>query len=207
MKDFSDEEQSALEAALRKRLYEKYSVKVLYKEPEPLVENISVDDDPATGPAGAPVTIIMFSDFQCSACAATHPLLKKAMAEHPGKVRLVVRDFPLESIHANAFRAALAANAAHAQGKFFEYTELLYSRQQALDDASLNKFATELGLNVKQFEIDSKSEKTAAEVRKDIAYGEANSINSTPTIFVNGVRVRNLSLDGLRSAIGRALAK
>ena len=207
MKDFSDEEQSALEAALRKRLYEKYSVKVLYKEPEPLVENISVDDDPATGPAGAPVTIIMFSDFQCSACAATHPLLKKAMAEHPGKVRLVVRDFPLESIHANAFRAALAANAAHAQGKFFEYTELLYSRQQALDDASLSKYAAELGLNVKQFEIDSKSEKTAAEVRKDIAYGEANSINSTPTIFVNGVRVRNLSLDGLRSAIGRALAK
>jgi protein-disulfide isomerase len=129
------------------------------------------------------------------------------MAEHPGKIRFVVRDFPLESIHENAFKAALAANAAHSQGKFFEFTQLLYTRQDALDAASLSKYAAEVGLNVKQFEIDSKSEKTAAEVRNDIADGEANSINSTPTIFVNGVRVRNLSLDGLRYALERALAK
>lgn len=172
-----------------------------------MVEKISLDDDPATGPVNAPVTVIMFSDFQCSACAAAHPLLKKAMAEFPGKVRFVVRDYPLESIHENAFKAAVAANAAHAQGKFFEYTELLYSRQGDLDTASLSKYAAELGLNVKQFELDSNSEKAALEVRKDIADGDANSINSTPTIFVNGVHVRNLSPDGLRSAIERAFAK
>jgi protein-disulfide isomerase len=149
----------------------------------------------------------MFTDFQCSACSATHPLLKQVMAEYPGKVRFVVRDFPLESIHENAFNAARAANAANKQGKFFEYTEILYGRQGALDSESLKKYAAELGLNAKQFELDFNSEKAAAEVRKDIADGESYSISSTPTIFVNGVRVRNLSPDGLRAAMERALAK
>ena len=160
---------------------------------------------PATGPATAPVTIVMFSDFQCSACSATHPVLKKAMAAYPGKIRFVVRDFPLESIHENAYRAALAAGAANAQGKFFEYTEILYKNQDALDDESLKKYAADLGLNVKQFELDFNSEKTAAEVRKDMADGESYGINSTPTIFVNGVKVRDLSADGFKAAIDRPL--
>ncbi|MFN0141359.1 MAG: thioredoxin domain-containing protein, partial [Pyrinomonadaceae bacterium] len=99
MKDFSDDEREALESALIKRLFEKYKVNIRHKELEPLVEQVSADDDPAVGPADAPVTIVMFSDFQCSACAATHPVLKKVIAEFEGKIRFVVRDFPLESIH------------------------------------------------------------------------------------------------------------
>jgi len=207
MKDFSDEERTTLESALYKRLFEKYKVKILHKEPEALVEQVSADNDPATGPTDAPVTVIMFSDFQCSACAATHPILKKVIAEYEGKVRLVVRDFPLESIHENALVAARAAAAANAQGKFFELIDILYNRQDALDVASLKKYAAEIGLNAAQFEIDFNSPQTAAEIRKDIADGEALGINSTPTIFVNGRRVRHLSLDGLRAAIERALAK
>jgi len=207
MKTFSDEERLGLEQTLRSKLFTKYKVKILYKEPEPPVENISVDDDPAQGPAVAPVTIVMFSDFQCSACSATHPVLKKAMAAFPGKIRFVVRDFPLTNIHKDAYNAALAAGAANAQGKFFEYTELLYQRQDALDADSLKKYAGELGLNVRQFEIDFNSEKTATEVRKDMADGEQYRIHSTPTIFVGGIRVRRLSVDGFRKAIERALAK
>jgi len=207
MKDFSDEERDTLTNAWRKQLYSKYNVQISYKAPAPFVQNISVDDDPATGPANAPVTVVMFSDFQCSACSATHPVLKKAMEPYAGKIRFVVRDFPLESIHENAWRAALAAGAANAQGKFFEYTEVLYTHQDALDDASLKKYAAELGLNAKQFELDFNSEKTAAEVRKDIADGESYGINGTPTIYVNGVRVRNNSLSGFRDAIDAALGK
>ena len=140
MKDFSDDERETLTNAWRKQLYAKYKVQILYKAPAPLVQNISVDDDPASGPANAPVTIVMFSDFQCSACSATHPILKKAMAAYPGKIRFVVRDFPLESIHENAFRAALAAGAANAQGKFFEYTrDPLYS-----SECSRRRFAQEI---------------------------------------------------------------
>ena len=207
MKDYTDEERVALEGALTKRLFAKYQVKILYKEPEPMVQNISVGTSPANGPATAPVTIVMFSDFQCSACSATHPILKKAMADYAGRIRFVVRNFPLESIHENAWRAALAAAAANAQGKFFEYTEIQYKNQDALDDGSLKKYAAQIGLNAAQFELDFNSERTAAEVRKDVADGESYGISSTPSIFVNGVLVRNLSADGFKAAIERALKK
>jgi len=207
MKDFSDEERLGLEDSLAKKLGVKYKLEILYKRPEPLVQKISVDDDPSTGAATAPVTIVMFSDFQCSACSATHPLLKKAIADYPGKIRFVVRDFPLESIHENGFRAALAANAANAQSKFFEFTEVLYAHQDALDEASLKKYAAESGLNVKQFEVDFSSEKAAAEVRKDMADGESYGVNSTPTIYINGVKSRDLSVNGFKASIERALKK
>ncbi|MFN0140464.1 MAG: DsbA family protein, partial [Pyrinomonadaceae bacterium] len=134
-------------------------------------------------------------------------VLKKVIAEFEGKIRFVVRDFPLESIHENAFAAARAAAAANAQGKFFELIELLYKNQEALDPASLKKYVAEIGLNPAQFEIDFNSPKVVEEIRKDVADGDALGISSTPTIFVNGRRVRHLSLDGFRSAIERALAK
>ena len=207
LKDFSDQEREKLENALRDRLYAKYQVKILYKKVEPLVESISTDDDPATGPADAPVTVIMFSDFQCSACSAVHPLLKEAMAAYPGKIRFVVRDCPLETVHDHAYRAALAGYAAHQQEKFFEYVEILYKNQAALDDGSLIKYAAGIGLNAKQFELDFRSEKAAAEVKKDIIDGENYGIHSTPTIFVNGVRARNFSVEGFRTAIDFALKK
>ena len=207
MKDYTDEERVALEGALSKRLFAKYQVKILYKEPDPMVQNISVGTSPTNGPATATVTIIMFSDFQCSACSATHPILKKVMADYAARIRFVVRDFPLETIHENAWRAALAAGAANAQGKFFEYTEILYKNQDKLDVESLKKYAAQTGLNAAQFELDFNSEKIAAGVRKDMADGESYGISSTPSIFVNGVLVRNLSVDGFKAAIERALKK
>ena len=207
MREFSDTERAGLESAFKKTLFTKFNVKILLKEIEPFVQNISADDDPAQGKSSAPVTVIMFSDFQCSACSVTHPVLKKILAEYGDRVRFVVRDFPLTNIHENALQAAFAANAANAQGKFFEYTDVLYRNQTALDATSLKKYATDLGLNVKQFEIDLSSEKTAAEVRKDVADGTSYGISGTPTIFVNGVKVRQLSADGFRAAIEKALTQ
>lgn len=206
LREFSEQERLALQEALRLKLFQKASVKILIKEPDPVAHNVSADDDPATGKADAPVTVIMFSDFQCSACAATHPVLKRAISSYTDKVRFVVRDFPLESVHENAFRAALAANAARAQGKFFEYIEVLYRNQDTLDEASLKRFAVELGLNTKQFELDFTSEKAAAEVRKDMADGDRYAVRSTPTIFINGVKAQRLSEAGLRAMIDRSLA-
>jgi protein-disulfide isomerase len=207
LREFSNEERAELEGAFRTNLFTKFNVKILVREPEPVAHNVSVDDDPATGKATAAVTVIMFSDFQCSACGATHPILQKVLAEYGDKVRFVVRDFPLESVHENAFRSALAANAARTQGKFFEYIDVLYRNQENLDEASLKKYAVELGLNIKQFELDFSNEKTAAEVRKDMAEGKNYGVGSTPTIYVNGVRVRRLSAENFRDVIGRALAK
>ena len=207
MRDFSDDERADLESALQKNLFTKFNVKILLKEPEPFVQNISVDDDPVQGKANAPVTVVMFSDFQCPACAAAHPRLKKVLAEYGDKVRFAVRDNPLERLHPNAFQAALAANAANRQGKFFEYIEVLYNNQSALDPASLKKYAADLGLNVALFEIDLSNEKAAAEVRKDIADGIRYGVSGTPTVFVNGVKVRRLSAEGFRNAIDRVLKK
>jgi len=171
----------------------------------PVVQNISTDNQPSNGKPSAPVTVVMFTDFQCPACAGVHPVLQKVLAEYGDKIRFVVRDFPLTNIHENAFRAALAANAAHAQGKFFEYTEVLYKNQNALDTASLKKYAREAGLNQKQFDLDLGNEKFAAEVRQDIADGKIYGITGTPTIFVNGVKIRALSAEHFRNAIERAL--
>jgi protein-disulfide isomerase len=207
LRQYSDEERAMVESDLLRRLFTKYNVKILLAEPSPVVQNVSVDDDPQTGSATAAVTVVMFTDFQCPACARTHPVLKYALSGYADRVRFVVRDFPLEDIHKDAFQAALAANAARVQGKFNEYTDILYRNQDALDRASLVKYASELGLNVKQFELDFSDAKAAAEVRKDQADGRSYGINGTPAIFVNGVKVHRLSLHGFRSAIDRAMKK
>ncbi|MFV0388956.1 MAG: DsbA family protein [Pyrinomonadaceae bacterium] len=203
MSGFNDAEYARLQSDLERRLYKKYRVSYLVKEPEPFVQSISTDDDPSTGPANAPITVVMFSDFQCPACSGAYPVLKKVMDEYPGKIRFVVRDFPLVNMHENAFMAAIAADAANAQGKFFEYTQKLYANQGELDEASLIKYAGEVGLDVKKFEKDLKNPVFVAEVEKDIADGEKYGVGSTPTIFVNGIKVRSLSEESFRSALNR----
>lgn len=207
MKDFSDGEREQLEIDLQKRLFQKYNAKILLKEPAPFVLNVSTAGNPSRGAATAPVTVVMFTDFQCPACAATHPVLEKILAEYGAKARYVVRDFPLTQIHKNAFQAAQAAAAANAQGKFFEYAELLYKNQNALDTASLKRYAAEIGLNQKQFDADLDGGKFADKVKKDMREGESYGINGTPTIYVNGVKVRRLSPEAFRRAIDRALKK
>lgn len=207
LKEFSDEETAALEEAFAARLKTKYEAKILFTPPPQLIQDISADDDPSIGPPKAPITVVMFSDFQCSACRSTHPILKKIMAEFPGKIRFVVRDYPLENIHENALAAAAAANAAHAQGKFFEYIELLYTNQEALDAKSLVTYANQIGLDLKKFELDSKAASVAVEIKKDRADGRSYGVDATPTIFVNGIKVRDISARGIRFALSSALAK
>ncbi len=200
-----EQERSRLETEFSERLRKGSDIRLLTSEPEPPVQAISVDDDPSRGDANAAVTIVEFTDFQCPSCASMHPVIENVLKVYGGKVRLVIRDFPLP-MHANARKAAEAANAAHAQGKFFEYTALLFKRQNALDVASLKKYATELGLNRARFDAELDSGKYAAEIKKDIRDGEIYGIDSTPTIFVNGVALRVLSAAGLVESIDRALA-
>ena len=200
-----DRNRQRLEQALAERLRKGATVRILLSEPDAPVQAISVDDDPARGDATAPVTVVAFTDFQCPACAAMHPVIDEVLKSFGNKVRLVVRDFPL-SMHADARKAAEAANAAHAQGKFFDYADLLFKHQNALDIPSLKKYATQLGLNRTVFDAALDSGKYAGEVRHDIADGEIYGIDSTPTIFINGVMLRDLSADELRAAINRVLA-
>lgn len=207
LRDYTDEERIRLETSLKQNLFRKYSVKFLVARPEPVAREVSMDDDPSIGPVSAAVTIVMFSDFQCPACSAVHPIVKSVIGDYGDRVRFVVRDFPLENVHANAFNAARAANAAAKQGKYFAYVDRLYSNQSQLDVETLKAFAKELGLNEKQFELDFTSNENSDEIRRDIADGHRYEVAGTPTIFINGVRVLEFSQSSLRSMIDRALAQ
>ncbi len=200
-----EQDRQRLEQELSNRLRANANIRMLINEPALPVQAISVDDDPSRGDANAPVTIVEFTDFQCPACAAMQPLLEEALKTYGAKVRLVVRDFPL-TMHPNARKAAEAANAANAQGKFFEYTALLFKRQNALDVASLKKYATEIGLDRARFDAALDSGKYAAEVKHDLDDGEVYGVDSTPAIFINGVALREMSTEALRSLIDRSLA-
>lgn len=200
-----EQSRQRLEKELSARLQKSANIRWLISEPTQPVQNVSIDDDPARGEVNAPVTIVEFTDFQCPACAAMHPVLEEVMKSYGNKVRFVVRDFPL-SQHEYARKAAEAANAAHAQGKFFEYAALLFKNQKALDVPSLKKYASELGLNRARFDAELDRGVHAAEVKKDLEDGEIYGIGSTPTIFINGIQLRTLSAEGLRVAIDRAAA-
>lgn len=198
-----NESRQRLEKDLSAKLRKGADIRWLISEPPQPVQNISIDDDPARGDANAPVTVVEFTDFQCPACAAMHPVLEEILNSYGNKVRFVVRDFPLNQ-HEWARKAAEAANAANAQGKFFEYIAVLFKNQKALDVPNLKKYASELGLDRARFDAALDRGVYAAEVKKDVEDGEMYGVGSTPTIFINGVQLRALSADGLRAAIDRA---
>jgi protein-disulfide isomerase len=199
------EDRQRLEKELSDRLRKSADVRWLITEPVAPVQAVSVDDDPSTGPLSAPVTIVEFTDFQCPSCAAMYPVLEEVLKSYKDRVRLVVRDLPLQQ-HEWALKAAEAANAAKAQGKFFEYMAMLFQRQKALDVPSLKKYASELGLNRVKFDAELDKGIYAAEVKHDMDDADVYGISSTPSIFINGVLLRTLSADGLRESIDRALA-
>jgi predicted DsbA family dithiol-disulfide isomerase len=200
-----EQDRQRLERALSERLRTGADIRWLISEPALPVQAISIDDDPSRGVANAPVTIVEFTDFQCPSCAAMQPILDEVLKSYGSKVRLVVRDFPL-AMHANARKAAEAANAANEQGKFFEYTALLFKRQNALDLASLKKYASELGLDRARFDAALDGGKYAAEVKHDVDDGEMYGVDSTPAIFVNGIALTEMSSEALRALIDRGLA-
>ena len=205
--EYLDQQEVArLERALSDRLRKGANIRFLITEPEAPVQIISTEGGVSRGDVNAPVTIVEFTDFECPSCAAMHPVLEDVLKSYGTRVRFVVRNFPL-SRHAHARKAAEAGQAANAQGKFFEYTALLFKQQSALDVPSLKKYATELGLDRARFDSALDGGTYAAVVKRDVDDGEIYGINSTPTIFVNGVMLTELSAEGLRAAIDRALSK
>jgi len=129
---------------------------------------------------------------------------RRSPESYGNRVRFVVRNFPLAR-HPHARKAAEAAQAAQAQGKFFEYTSLLFKRQNALDIPSLKKYASELGLDRARFDAELDNDKHAAAVRHDMDDGAIYGIEATPTIFVNGMMLKSLTAEALIAAIERAL--
>lgn len=145
---------------------------------------------PTFGSASARVTIVEFSDFECPYCSRAAEVTKQIKEKYGDKVRFVFRQFPL-SFHQNAKLAAEASLAANAQGKFWEFHDLLFANQQKLDAASLDEHAKKVGLNMGAFKASLGKHEFAATVDADTKLGEQVSVQGTPTMFINGARVAN----------------
>jgi protein-disulfide isomerase len=146
-----------------------------------------MDDDPVKGLDDAPIVIIEFSDFQCPFCgrfySQTLPQIKKEFID-TGKAQFVYRDFPISSIHSQAKPAALAAECANEQGKFWEYHNKIFENQSNLSEENLKKWAKEIGLNMTTFKSCFDSKKYDSEVNKDFSDGQNAGVSGTPTFFI-----------------------
>lgn len=172
--------------------------------PESPAFSIATDDQPVKGNPKAVVTIVEFTDFECPSCARQHPVLERIVSEFGDRLRLVVRDFPL-SQHANARKAAEAAEAAREQGKYWEYAAVLFRNQSALGVDKLKQYATDLGLDRAKFDASLDSGKFAEKIQRDLVDGRKLGINGTPTLYINGKRVSDNSYESLKSAIESVL--
>ena len=151
---------------------------------------IPEDDDPVFGSADAPITIIEFSDYECPYCRKWHQeVWPEIQAKYGDQVRLVYRDFPLYSIHPNASAAAEAANCAGKQERYWEFNEMLYNIEQGLSSDAYVSFATELNLNLADFNKCIEDGTQKEEVEADFNYASELGVRSTPTFFINGLAV------------------
>ncbi|MGH2380580.1 MAG: thioredoxin domain-containing protein [Candidatus Limnocylindria bacterium] len=166
---------------------------------------VDVEDHPKLG--AGPVDVVVYSDFQCPACATIAPVLSRLVDE--GSISLTYRYFPLASIHRNATAAAEAAHAAAEQGRFWEFHDALFARQKAWAElpatgaaAAFEAIATEIGLDVARWRADAVSPSVSDVIRADLRSAEELQLSGTPTIFIDGVRYGGaLDLGQLQRAV------
>ena len=167
---------------------------------------ISENNDPVIGDIDATITIIEFSDFQCPFCAKFHvQTLPTIMDEYinKGTVKLVFRDFPIQSIHPNAVPASVAAECANEQGKFKEMHDILFEKQNEWDNQEMNKaiilfnqYASEMQLEQEKFDSCLKNGKYIEEIKKDLEDGRAYGVSGTPEFFIGNDQIGFIELKG-----------
>lgn len=146
------------------------------------------EKDHVQGNPDAPVELVEYGDFQCSHCGRAYPEIKRIQKRLGKDLKFVFRNFPLTNVHQNAKHAALAAEAAAAQGKFWEMHDMLFENQQNLEDEDLIEYAEKIGLDVEEFKNDLENQAYMEKVESDFESGMRSGVNATPTFFVNGER-------------------
>ncbi|MEA3208486.1 MAG: hypothetical protein QOE70_1543 [Chthoniobacter sp.] len=144
--------------------------------------------DHILGPADTSAILLEYGDYECPACGAAHPLVKAILESVGDRLRFAFRHFPLSNVHPHAERAAEAAEAAGAQGGFWEMHDLLFENQDALDYDDLAEYAAMLGLDASRLIREIMANAYAGRVREDFSSGLRSGVNGTPTFFINGVR-------------------
>jgi protein-disulfide isomerase len=144
------------------------------------------DVDPALGDSSAPVTIVAFSDFQCPFCARVEPTLKEIRRTYGNKVRIVWKDFPLTTIHPQAFKAAEASHCAAEQKRYWDYHDRLFANQAQMTETDLKAHAAALRLDIAAFERCLESSRYSVRVQKSLDAGAKLGVEATPTLLING---------------------
>ena len=144
--------------------------------------------DHIQGPPSAPVTLVEYGDYECPYCGAAYPILKEVQERMAERLRFVFRNFPISTSHPHAEQAAEAAEAAAAQGRFWEMHDTLYENQNRLTDRDLHAYAVDLELDVHRFDRELAEQLHAGRVREDFMSGVRSGVNGTPTFYVNGAR-------------------
>ena len=170
------------------------------------VYDIKLEDSYFRGPKDAKVTLVEFSDFQCPYSKRVGPLVKDLLDTFPNDLKHVYKHFPL-GFHKRAEPAARASIAAGIQGKFWEMQNILYENTKNLEDKDLKKYAEKIGLNVEQFEKDYQSEKVAKLVKNDMAEARRVKVTGTPTLFINGKRVKQRQPEAMKKVIEGLIKK
>jgi len=153
-----------------------------------LAEPVDPDIEHLLGPEDAPVTLVEYGDYECPHCARAEPVVRELIEAHPDEVRFVFRHLPLLDVHPRSQLAAEAAEAAGAQGKYWEMHRMLFDNQHALEEADLLKYARILGLNMEWFEHDLEASRYVLRVERDVESAEMSGVVGTPTFFINGRR-------------------
>ncbi len=177
--------------------------------PEPIEPRMEVDDggNPFVGPANAKVTIVEFADYECPFCARIVPTLWELTKKFEGKVRWVFRDYPLP-FHKQSLPAAIAANCAGTQGKYFEAHNFLFENYSKLGEETFAQMANTLKLDIAAFNTCRTDPSQKQEVENDLAAGEKLGVNGTPTYFVNGKRMKTgASIETFSDAIESELQR
>jgi protein-disulfide isomerase len=168
---------------------------------------VSAERDHVQGPAEAPVTLVEYGDYECPYCGAAYPIVKQVQERMGDRLRFVFRNFPISTSHPHAEQAAEAAEAAAAQGAFWEMHDLLYENQQHLEDDDLHGYAEQLGLDGPTFDEALAQHVYAGRVHEDFMSGVRSGVNGTPTFYINGIRHDDsYELETLLAALERAAA-
>lgn len=144
------------------------------------------NQDHIQGSNNAPIELVEYGDYQCSYCGEAYAVIKAVQQTLENDLKFVFRNFPLSEVHPDAENAAMAAEAAALQNKFWEMHDILYENQQQLDEGHLISFTKKIGLDVNQFKSDMQKSIVSDKIENDFESGVRSGVNGTPSFFVNG---------------------
>ena len=192
------------------RLPKRLKIRALFGTAQ-VITDLAVPVDPerdhVRGPMKSPVTMVEYGDFECPYCGQAEPVVRELLADY-GDVRYVWRHLPLSDVHPSAQAAAEAAEAAAAQGAFWEMHDLLLGHQGSLRRKDLVGYAADLGLDIPRFTDDLSNHAGAAQVAQDVDSADLSGVSGTPTFFINGIRHQGAyDIETLSAAVRAARAR